>query len=478
MPLILVGQEGRRRVVTAADPAAHVRGLRPGIAATKAHALVPGLLAHKAAPVADRAALDRLALWALRRYAPIVAVDPPDGLMIDTGGSAHLFDGEAALLADMVERLAAAGMQARAAMAGTYGAAHALARFRASPTLVVAQDEQGPALAGLPVAALRLSGELVSGLRLMGFEHIGDVESQPRAPLALRFGPDIGRRLDQAHGRASEPMVAVEPPGLIRVERQFAEPIGAAETIVRSIGTLTVALCAALEARGLGARRLDLLCHRVDNRIEAVRIGTARPVRDVKRLTRFLTDKVETIAPGFGIERMTLAAPVTEPLDDRPGANGLTTAAEPDVSGLIDTLANRVGAGKLYRLAAIESDVPERSVRRVAPLAGPTTPRWPKDWPRPVRVLTPPEPIETLALLPDHPPAHFTWRGVRRRVARADGPERIYGEWIRRDAELWAVRDYFQAECEGGERFWLFRAGDGEDSATGSQRWFVHGMFG
>ena len=47
-----------------------------------------------------------------------------------------------------------------------------------------------------------------------------------------------------------------------------------------------------LEAQGLGARRLDLLFHRVDNRIEAIRVGTAKPVRDVKRLTRLLCDKL------------------------------------------------------------------------------------------------------------------------------------------------------------------------------------------
>ena len=94
-----------------------------------------------------------------------------------------------------------------------------------------------------------------------------------------------------------------------------------------------------------------------------------------------------------------------------------------------------------------------------------------------MRLLPTPEPVETLALLPDHPPAFFTWRGIRRRVRRADGPERVFGEWGCSDAELSAVRDYFQVETEAGDRFWLFRAGDGEDPDTGSQRWFLHGIF-
>jgi len=138
--------------------------------------------------------------------------------------------------------------------------------------------------------------------------------AKPRAPLALRFGPELCRRLDQAMGSLSEPIDPVRPLDLIEVCRVFAEPIGAAETIARYTGKLTVQLCEALEAKGLGARQLDLLLYRVDNRIEAVRIGTARPVRDVKRLTRLLCDKIETIDPGFGIELMRLAVLLVEPL--------------------------------------------------------------------------------------------------------------------------------------------------------------------
>ena len=36
-------------------------------------------------------------------------------------------------------------------------------------------------------------------------------------------------------------------------------------------------------------------------------------------------------------------------------------------------------------------------------------------------------------------------------MKRADGPERVFGEWWKRDAELAAVRDYFQVEDENGE---------------------------
>jgi protein ImuB len=67
-------------VVVAADAAAQAAGLRVGMAATKAQILVPGLLVQDADPAADAEALDRLALWVLRQYAPIAAADPPDGI--------------------------------------------------------------------------------------------------------------------------------------------------------------------------------------------------------------------------------------------------------------------------------------------------------------------------------------------------------------------------------------------------------------
>ena len=296
--------------------------------------------------------------------------------------------------------------------------------------------------------------------------------------MTLRFGPQVWRRIDQALGVLDEPIEPVHSPELVEARRAFAEPIGAAETIARYIGQLVVRLCAALEAKGLGARRLDLLCQRVDNRAQAVRVGLAMPVRDVKRLTRLLCDKIETIEPGFGIEVMTLRVTLAEPLTPRQAVSSLVEETAPDVSDLIDLLANRVGDRAIYRVAPVSSDVPERSVQRIPAMAADTGAVWPGHWPRPSRLLPHPEPVETVALLPDHPPVSFTWRGVRRRVKRADGPERVFGEWWKRDAELIAVRDYFRVEDEAGERYWLYRAGDGEDAATGSQRWFLHGVFG
>lgn len=477
VPLVLVRHSGRRREVVAANAAAIQAGLRIGMPATKAQALMKELVIQDADPAADAEALERLAVWALR-YSPVVATDAPDGLVIDATGATHLGGGEDAMLREMISRLEVVGIMARAAIADTRGAAHALARFAARPALVVPERESADRIRPLPIAALRLPLDIVDDLRKLGFERIADLMATPRAPLTLRFGPELGRRIDQAIGKTGEPIDPVRPADIIEAQQLFAEPIGAPETIARYVAKLTAKLCQELELRGLGARRLDLLFGLVDNRVQAIRVRTAQPVRDVKRLTRLLCDKIERVDPGFGIEIMRLAATAAEPFAMKQVISSLVDEPEADVSGLIDILSNRVGETRLYRFAPVASDVPERSVQRVAAAAAATGDAWPAQWPRPARLLASPESIETVALLPDHPPVNFTWRGVRRRVRRADGPERVFGEWWKRDAELIAVRDYFQVEDDAGERFWIFRAGDGENAATGSHKWFLHGIFG
>src|SRR3546814_4574733 len=78
-------------------------------------------------------------------------------------------------------------------------------------------------------------------------------------------------------------------------------------------------------------------------------------------MTRLLCDRLETVHPGFGIERMQLTVPLAEPLTFHMVSN-LGEAPVPDVAALVDLLGNRIGEGRLFRVAAGESAIPERSV--------------------------------------------------------------------------------------------------------------------
>jgi protein ImuB len=248
------------------------------------------------------------------------------------------------------------------------------------------------------------------------------------------------------------------------------------------IGDLVADLTRQLLTRGTGARRLDLLFERVDGHVQGVRVDTARPSRDQAHLAKLLTARIEEVEPGLGIEAMTLACPLVEPLAPSQ-TEGLASQSRQgrDLAALVDALANRFGRDCLYRAIPRESAMPEREVGAIEPLAPPVGAAWDDDLPRPARLLARPERIDVTALLPDHPPRLFVWRGQRHRVVRADGPERLHGEWWREsgtEADApYTVRDYFEVETLEGGRYWLFRLGDGQHPATGPMQWFVHGAF-
>jgi protein ImuB len=461
-------------MVGAVDAAAVAAGIAPGMTLAHARMLMPELAAADADPAADLAGLARLAVWCQKHYSPLTAPAPPSGLWLDVTGCTPLWTSEESMLADIVGRFARAGFAARAAMADTPGAAYAVSAFRGLPVTVVPPGQAVAAARSLPVAALRLPDDTVEGLERLGLNTIGDVMRAPRAQLALRFGAEPGRRLDQLTGAIFEPIEPLPAPEAVRRRLSFVEPILTPEALRIAIERLVGLVCQDLEGRGLGARRLDLVSERVDARHQAIRIGLARPTRVPRHLLRLLAARIEQIEPGFGIEAMALSVALAEPM--RPEAIGSLVERDPDirdVAVLVDALVNRLGPGKLYRIEPVESDVPERSFRRIPPLAPPTGKTWPADLPRPARLFERPEPVETVALMPDEPPTVFFWREQRHVVRRADGPERIHGEWWRADRETDAVREYFRVEDDAGSRFWLFRTGIANDA-----RWFLHGLFG
>jgi protein ImuB len=441
------------------------------MAIAQARALVPGLDIRDDDPAADSNVLQRLALFAARRWTPRAAVSPPDGLFLDLTGVAHLFGGEEIMGRRILAFCRRAGFAARIAVAGTPGAAHALARF--GPGILCPPGAEAAALAPLPLAALRVDEPVLAAARRLGLETVGDLLPLPRGPLQRRFGRTLLARLDQALGRAAEPIDPVVPEDPPCAVLRFAEPIATAEAIGSAVEILLGELVETLRKDALGIRRLALLCDRVDGAVQQIAVGTSRPTRDPGHLRRLIGAKIETIEPGFGLDSMRLVAGRVEPLAPEQLSGDKETA---DLALLVDRLAGRLGSGRLYRATAVESDVPERSVARIGPLDAAAP--WPK-WPRPVRLLSPAERVDNVvALLPDQPPRRFTWRGRAYRVRAADGPERIHGEWWKRSAEAEGVRDYFQVEDEEGARFWLYRRGDGVDARTGDLSWYLHGVFG
>lgn len=450
----------------AVNRVAQVQGLRPGMKLASALAQVPHVQIAPHDPQGDARLLGALA-ERCTLFTPWCAVEGTAGLWLDISGCGHLFGGETKLLEQLTGRLKGLGLTVRAALAATPGAAWAWARFGDATTPILDSPDQ---LAPLPLAALRLPPATVQTLSDLGLRRLGDLLGLPRAQVSLRFGREAVWRLDQALGAEPEPISPRRPPAPYRVHASFADPISRAEDIAATLDHLLEGLCRRLGLDGQGARRLELTLFRVDGTLARAEIGTGAPSRDPVHLARLFRDRLAEIRPGFGIEAACLEAGVVQPQaaaqTDLGGAAG-----EAQLSRLLDALDNRLGPGRLMRLAPRPSHVPERSVRRLAPGAPPPAEGWPAGR-YPIRLLPHPEPIEAMAPIPDAPPLRFRWQGKLHRVVRADGPERIAPEWWHEDAE---ERDYYRVEDEQGLRLWLYRLG--HYGRAEPPRWYLHGVF-
>ncbi len=464
--------------LAAVSAAAAAAGLAPGMTLADARALAPGLITRPDDPLATARRLAALADWA-QRFTPWTAPCGRDGLWLDVTGCSHLFGGDAALLDRLSAGLARQGHDYRTGIAETPGAAWAVARFAGGGGAISAGAARAT-LAPLPTAALRLPAETVAGLARVGLCRVGDLYDLPRAPLARRFGRLVLDRLDQAFGRRAEPIAPQRTPPHYRARRGFAEPVTDTASIAAALGTLLDELCAGLAGAGLGARRLTLRLFRVDGNACALTVGTSRARCDAGRLATLFADRLDGLDAGLGIEVMQIEASRTEPLapvQTRFAAGRIDTErAGADPAGLIDRLANRLGAGRVVRLGPRDTHHPDRAVRRLAPLPDPgETPAWPAVL-RPIRLFDPSQPVEATAMVPDGPPILFRWRGRVIRTARASGPERIADEWWREEDV--PVRDYYRVEDPTGARFWLYREGFYDTPGAPAPRWYLHGLFG
>lgn len=330
------------------------------------------------------------------------------------------------------------------------------------------------AIAELPVAALRLTPAVCDTLHRLGLRRISDLIALPRAPLAARFGGDSLRRLDQALGREDEPISPRHPVPTYLARRIFNQPITETERL--PLRMLLDELCHRLEADRRGLRQAHLTLFRVDGAGRRLTVGTARATRDAAHLARLLATRLEGFQCGFGVEAMTLAAGQTECQPTVQPALLGAPGEEASLAALVDRLANRLGPGRVFRMVARASHVPERAVVRIPAMAPPVASSWRREICRPPRLFPRPESIEATAMVPDAPPVRFRWRGRAYRVVHASGPERLAAEWWHMAAfDSHDYRDYYRLEDTDGTRFWVYRQGPygGDRQAA----WYMHGLF-
>lgn len=472
VPFVAAAPVHGRMMITEAASAAEKQGIVTGMPVADAKAILPGLEVLHDRPGRSARLLKALGEWCVR-YTPIVAPDPPDGLILDSSGCSHLWGGESAYLKEVINRLAAGGYEARAAMADTIGAAWAIARFGQNGQ-VIERDEQASALLSLPPAALRLQPPILERLQKLGLSRISHFMNMPRAALRRRFGEELLTRLRQALGLEDEPVQPLELLIPYRERLPCLEPVCTAAGIEIAIERLLEALCQRLEREGKGLRTAILKCYRVDGRVLQATIGTSRPANRPGHLLELFRLKIASLQPDLGIELFVLEA---QKVEDVPAAQDALWRGRSDMTGqqlaeLLDRLAGKIGTNAIHRYLPAEHYWPERSVKPASALSEKSAIDWRTDRPRPLRLLSRPEPVEVSAPIPDYPPMLFRYKGKTHPVRKADGPERIECEWW---LEEGVHRDYYQVEDEQGQRYWLFRSG--HYTGSPSRQWFLHGFF-
>jgi protein ImuB len=397
----------------------------------------------------------------------------PESLLSDVTGCTHLWQDEDRFVRTVREYWTGRGYHIQLALAGTVGAAWALAHW--TNIAVVSRGGETQALSGLPVELLRLPATVLERLGALGLRTVRDVVVLPRETLSSRFDQILPRRLDEAIGRRPELFVAERLHEPLTVAREWDVPLEDRLTLALICREMLRALLREASHPGAGVQEMvgEL---RTEGGPVKLEIHLARASRDEEHLAELVTLQLErcTWPGGIVAIRWTITELGHLPEIERNWfAPDVETDASRQVVALVDRLSSRLGDDVVLRAEAVPDAEPEHAVQLVPWTKASATRSDEYSLPaehsrcRPFRLLGAPTPIEVVSVIPDGTPIRMTWRGEDRRVIRCWGPERIAtGWWRAHDTE----RDYYRAEWEDGTHVWVFRD-------LRRDRWFLHGFF-
>ena len=436
-----------------------------------------------ASALTERDALSHWASWAMS-FTPAVSLEPPAGLLLDTGPSLRYFGGLDAFESRLRQGLD--GHPASIASAPTPGAASLLARWRDGARCTELADL--PACVGrLPVGLLAAAQDHLDALESAGLRRISALLALPRAGLARRFGQELLDELDRALGRLPDPRPRHAPPPAFDMRLELPARVDSAQALDWAAGRLVERLCEWLQASRKAARRFELAIRHDDGSPDTVVApGLAEPAWHADRLRPLLRERLAALK---------LPAPATalrlrcREIDAAAAESGQLFPDPASVAGtlapLIERLQARLGHQRVQRLQPLPDHRPEAAWQacevdlarlRRRPEASARRPRCAAE--NPVQAD---EPAARFAALPrplwllDSPVAIGERNGRPFRdgpLSLLAGPERIEsGWWEDRSVQ----RDYFVAEDSLHRLLWIYRERL-RDDATGG--WFLHGRFG
>jgi protein ImuB len=500
--LVLLRTQGPTQLVSACCARALRAGVRPGMPAADARAVLPPhtqFARHDDAR--DAALLRKLARMCMARYAPVVAIDramSPPGLVLNIAGCAHIFGGEERMLTRVLQDLSRLGLDARGAIAPTYACARACAQYATQRATVVRDAAHARSvLSELPVAALGIDAPVREALHEVQVRTIGQLLCLPRASLAARFRESsLLHALAACLGEqtAHEHIEPLQHKAKLKATRALAGPCADISALLAITRDALTELCAALHQRGRGVRELEVCWQRSDLPPVVLPLALSAPTCDARHVWSLLCSRCEGLHLGHGVEHVGVSARVTARLrhvqatlpagafDASPAASIAHASHE---HALLDTLMAKLGQQRvvLARLALghhvdeasgaghAASFVPVGSEERTRGRAGwaaQSSSASSQTFPALVRrrpALLLDAPARVLALSPLGAVQRVQWLGQSVAIDRCIGPERIAGAWWNAQK---GVRchdcDYYLVRDEHARWLWL-RHTLGDDDA-------------
>jgi protein ImuB len=470
VPFVTAQPAQSRMVVKEVSPVAQDKGIAPGMVVADCRAILPGLQVFDHQDVCPEKLLHAIGEWCFR-YTPVVAVDYPDGLILDISGCPHLWGGERPYFTNLITELNKYGYHVKGAIADTVGAAWAVSRY-GRQRLTIVGDQEHSILCDLPPSALRLEPLMLERLTKLGFYRIGDFIHLPRKALSRRFDDQLLKRLDQALGHESEMIQPIRPIQAYVEYLPCLEPICTVAGIEVALTQLLEKLHVRLRKEGKGIRSCTFKGQRVDGDMQQITIATIHASRNVAHLFKLFSLQIPRLKPDLGFELFMLESPLVEELlpDKKVLWEVGGSDSENEVSELLDKIAGKIGRKAIRRYLPQAHYWPERSFRVTFSLKEQPEVSWPEQL-RPIHLLPRPERISVTPGVSGDSFLFFVYKGRMRKIQKMDGPERIECEWwIKKE---WP-RDYYRAEDEEGERYWLFRHAIHN---MDKPEWFLHGFF-
>ncbi|MBX3131922.1 MAG: hypothetical protein KF689_00875 [Gemmatimonadaceae bacterium] len=335
----------------------------------------------------------------------------------------------------------------------------------ASEPLHVAPGGDRDYLARVPIALIPMDAELREALGALGLRTAGAFAALDPLEVERRWGSDglAAWRLACGDDPRRATLARTDDPRVIVHELATSAPT--VEPVLFLVRAALDHLVRTLAADGLAAAALSITLTLDDGRRVTREVRPARPIARVLPLFERCRAALDTWTLEAPIAALELR--VCETAASSAEQGDLLAAAWRDPSAAEAALARlraTLGAGTVVRPIARDSHAPERAggwvdVEQAARAVPLDALRAPAVRPAPAaRLLEAPEHV---AVTTDKSglPLRLFWKGRRLALTRADGPERLSGEWWQ--AQPFA-RDYWRCECdELGQDLLLYRDAGG-----------------